>query len=339
MSTKARARVHATRAALALLIMAAGLWLATVGVAGVKWHDVAAVLLAVTPAHLAILAAIWALGLCIYSCVLAASLPGLGVHRGLLLNLSGSAVSNVLPLGGALGTALNWRMVRLWGHSNSAFVAYSVLTNALDVLTKMLLPFVAVAALLLWSMHVPTLLWVATAVCAGMLLAGAGLRLWLGHGRGDQPEPSGSRTGRARDGVLRRVVQPALKDSGARITALLRAGWRRMVPASVGYVAAQVVLLDYSLKAVGLQASVAVVVAAAAIERLGTILPITPGATGIAEIGTVAFLIATGLDPAEVVAGVLLYRVFIVVIEIPVGGTLLGGWMVHQRLLARRRPV
>jgi uncharacterized membrane protein YbhN (UPF0104 family) len=139
--------------------------------------------------------------------------------------------------------------------------------------------------------------------------------------------------------VLRRVVQPALKDSGARITALLRAGWRRMVPASVGYVAAQVVLLDYSLKAVGLQASVAVVVAAAAIERLGTILPITPGATGIAEIGTVAFLIATGLDPAEVVAGVLLYRVFIVVIEIPVGGTLLGGWMVHQRLLARRRPV
>jgi uncharacterized membrane protein YbhN (UPF0104 family) len=134
-------------------------------------------------------------------------------------------------------------------------------------------------------------------------------------------------------------VQPALKDSGARIAALLRAGWRRMVPASVGYVAAQVVLLDYSLKAVGLQASVAVVVAAAAIERLGTILPITPGATGIAEIGTVAFLIATGLDPAEVVAGVLLYRVFIVVIEIPVGGTLLGGWMVHQRLLARRRPV
>ena len=48
--------------------------------------------------------------------MLAAALPGLDLRRGLLLNLSGSAVSNVMPLGGAVGTALNWQMAR-WGHT------------------------------------------------------------------------------------------------------------------------------------------------------------------------------------------------------------------------------
>ena len=34
------------------------------------------------------------------------------------MNLTGSAVANVMPLGGAVATALNWRMVRGWGHSD-----------------------------------------------------------------------------------------------------------------------------------------------------------------------------------------------------------------------------
>jgi uncharacterized membrane protein YbhN (UPF0104 family) len=343
MSKQARARAVATRAVLVLLVMAGGLWLSTTGIAGVHWHDVFSVLASVTLANLVVLAIIWAAGLLIYSVVLATSLPGLGAHRGLLLNLSGSAVANVLPLGGALATALNWKMIRRWGHPDSAFVAYTLLTNALDVLAKMLLPFVAVAALLLWSMHVPTLLWVATVVCAVVLVGAAGVRLWLMRpGRAQEDDetdsaPPGERIpGRLLHGLVRKV-QPVVRESGSRIGGLLRDGWPRLLPASVGYVVAQVVLFGYALSAVGLEVSVAAVVAAAAIERLGTVLPITPGATGIAEIGTIAFLIATGLDPASVVAGVLLYRLFIVLIEIPVGGTLLGGWMVHQRMLASRR--
>jgi uncharacterized membrane protein YbhN (UPF0104 family) len=70
---------------------------------------------------------------------------------------------------------------------------------------------------------------------------------------------------------------------------------------------------------------------AAAIERLGTLIPITPGGTGVAEIGTIAWLVASGLDPVEVVAGVLLYRIFLVALEIPVGGTLLAGWALLRR--------
>ena len=49
------------------------------------------------------------------------------------------------------------------------------------------------------------------------------------------------------------------------------------------------------------------------------------------ELGVIAWLVAAGLDPTSVVAGVVLCRVFLVVLEIPVGGMLLGGWAWRQR--------
>lgn len=312
----------AWKAALVLAIVAGGLWTATHGVAGVAWRDVATVLRGVSPWQLGLLAAIWVGGLGIYSTVLSAALPGLGIRRSLLLNLSGSAVANTVPLGGAVATALNWRMVRLWGHSNVAFVTFCVLTNALDVMTKLLLPVVGVGALVALSAHVPPALWVMAGCCAAVLLLvllAQALVLRPGGG-GDLGEPD-----------RRAATRQRFRDSGDRIRTLLVVRWPRLLPGSVGYIAAQVALLGFSLRAVGLDAPVTVVLMAAAIERLGTLVPLTPGGTGVAEIGTIAWLIASGLDPVEVVAGVLLYRVFLIAMEIPVGGILLGGWAWLQR--------
>jgi uncharacterized membrane protein YbhN (UPF0104 family) len=86
-----------------------------------------------------------------------------------------------------------------------------------------------------------------------------------------------------------------------------------------------------SLHAVGLHPAFSTLLMAAAIERLGTVVAITPGGTGVAEIGAIAWLLATGLDPAGVVAGVLLYRAVLVIPEIPLGGALLGGWVWLRR--------
>lgn len=287
-------------------VVGGGLWTATHGIAHVAWADVAGILRQVAPEQLVVLMLLWVGGLAIYSLVLSAALPGLGVRRSLLLNLSGSAVSNVVPLGGAVGTALNWRMVTRWGHTSSAFAAFCVLTNVLDVLTKLVLPLVGVAGLAVVSAHVPASLWVMAACCAGALLAAA-------------------------------VTEPFLRRLSLRrrIGELLRAGAPRMLAASVGYIAAQVALLAVSLHTVGLHAPLTVVVMAAAIERLGTLIPITPGGTGVAEIGAIAWLVGTGLAPVQVVAGVLLCRIFLVVIEIPVGGLLLAGWMWSQRAARR----
>jgi uncharacterized membrane protein YbhN (UPF0104 family) len=302
-------------------VVAGGLWTATHGIAHVGWADVGAILRQVAPQQLLVLTLIWLGGLAVYSLVLSAALPGLGVPRSLLLNLSGSAVSNVLPLGGAAGTALNWRMVTRWGHSSNAFAAFCLLTNALDVLTKLVLPLVAVAGLTLVEAHVPRSLWVMAACCA----AGLGAAVLI--------EPVVRRTSRrARDrhGFVARLRVQA-RDPWLRIHELLRADALRLLTASAGYIAAQVALLDVSLHTVGLHPPLTVVIMAAAIERLGTLLPITPGGTGVAEVGAIAWLVATGLAPVEVVAGVVLCRIFLVVMEIPLGSLLLAGWMWSQR--------
>jgi uncharacterized membrane protein YbhN (UPF0104 family) len=314
------------RVALVGTVALGGLWTATHGVAGVGVGAVAVVLREVPLVRLLALTVIWFGGLTIYATVLAAALPGLGVPRGLLLNLSGSAIANVVPLGGAAATALNWRMVRGWGHSTRAFTTFCVLTNVLDVVLKLTLPLVAVATSAVLSLPVPAALWAVAGTCGVVLVAVLVLAALL------RPGPVGNR-GRGHDprrwwtgsGAVGRAAL-AVQETAARARAGLVRDWPRLVPGNAVYVAAQVVLLDVSLRSVGLHVSVPVVLMAAAIERLGTVVALTPGGTGVAEIGTVAWLLASGLDPAHVVAGVLLYRVFLVGMEVPVGGLLLGAW-------------
>lgn len=306
---------QAWKPALVLAVIGGGLWTAIHGVAGVAWNDVTAVLRQLGPHQVVWLSLIWLGGLGIYATVLSAALPGLGIRRSLLLNLSGSAVANLIPLGGAVATGLNWKMVRTWGHSNVAFAAYCVLTNVLDVSAKLLLPVVAVAGLSIASLHVPAALWAIAAACGGVLVLAGIAQGVAAH---------------ARPGRRNRVVRH-LQAVTVSTRRLLWARWPRLVPASVGYVAAQVLLLVVSLRAVGLAAPLAVVLMAAAIERLSTVVPLTPGGAGVAEIGTIAWLVANGLNPVEVVAGVLLYRIVLIAMEIPVGGLLLCGWMFLQR--------
>lgn len=302
----------AWKSALVATLVGGGLWTAAHGVAGARWTDVTAVLYGLQVRQVATLGLIWLAGLAVYATVLSAALPGLGVRRSLLLNLSGSAVANVIPFGGAVATGLNWRMVRKWGHSNRAFATFCVLTNALDVATKLILPAVAVISLVLVAGHVPAALWVIAWTCTAVLLLLVLLQaVVITSGRRHWLTP------------LRQTLLSTHR--------LLLDHWRRLVPASLVYVSAQVALLDFSLKAVGLQVPVTIVLMAAAIERLSSLVPFTPGGAGFAEIGTIAWLVTNGLDPVEVVAGVLVYRFFLIAMEVPVGGLLLGGWAWLQR--------
>jgi uncharacterized protein (TIRG00374 family) len=99
-----------------------------------------------------------------------------------------------------------------------------------------------------------------------------------------------------------------------------------------GYWLLQGLLLGLCLIAVGAPAPVPVVLAGLLVERTMTLLAFTPGGAGVVEVGTTGALMALGVDPTGALAGVLLFRAFVFVAEIPVGGATLAGW-----LLARRR--
>ena len=77
-------------------------------------------------------------------------------------------------------------------------------------------------------------------------------------------------------------------------------------------------------------------------ERLMTLTVVTPGGTGPAEAGMVAVLIALGADATGSLAGVLLFRAFVVVAAIPAGALAgLGWWSARQgrgRNPGGRRP-
>lgn len=316
-----RTATRIVKLAVTVAIAGGGLWTATHGLAGVSWSAVGSVLAGLAWSQLGLLAAVWFAGLVVYATVLAGSLPGLGVRRGLLLNLTGSAVSNVMPLGGAAGTALNWQMVRRWGHSHQAFASYFLLTNALDVLSKLVLPPLAVAGLVLVSAAVPGAVWTLAVVCLGVLAVALAVSALTALG---VRRPTGRGTAR-RTGRLATWSQHAttVLDLARR---QLVANWERLLPGSAGYVAAQILLLLLCLRAVGLELPLSTVIMAGAIERAASLIPLTPAGTGFAEVGTVAWLVTSGVDPASVVAGVLLYRVFLVALEIPVGGGLLTAW-------------
>lgn len=111
-----------------------------------------------------------------------------------------------------------------------------------------------------------------------------------------------------------------------------------MTVGMLAYLALQLVLLWFCFQALHVPLGVPVLFTALAVERLLTLVPITPGSAGVVEVGTTAALVALGGDPAGVAAGMLLFRGFTYLMEIPVGGVLLAVWSwLHRRTAADAR--
>jgi glycosyltransferase involved in cell wall biosynthesis/uncharacterized membrane protein YbhN (UPF0104 family) len=326
-------------------------WLAAVALLGtvlpravnVSWHGLLPVLGSVHWTAALALVGLWFLGLYVHSFVLTAAAPNLTHRRALTLNLTGSAVSNVVPLGGAAGVELNRRMMRAWGIDNRAFTGYAFLTNLWDVGAKLLLPVIAVVVLARAGEHVSPQLQTASFVAgAAFVIMASGAAFALRSARGAM------RIGRIIETSARHGLRLVGKDKEVHVTAalieirsqcagLVAQGWLRMSAGIVGYVALQGLLLVLCLHLTGGGNTWPEILAAFAIERALTIVPLTPGGIGVADLGLVGVLLTLGGDPASVAGAALLYRAFVFAVEIPVGSGTLGLWLLGQRLSARRR--
>lgn len=309
--------------------------LALPAVSGARWDETGAALGEVGFTELAFLFALWAAGLWVHTPSLTAALPGLSHRRALLLNLTGSFVSNLLPLGGAAGTVVNWRMARTWGFGGVAFARWAVLTNLADTVVKVALPGV----ILCWVATSGTVTHgaVGAAAVVGTVLLGV---LALGVGLVTRDDRAVRWAGGRADAVAARVrwVPSAPEGYGERAagfrrdsTRVVRAGWGRMIGGKLAYAALQAVLLWACLHAVGGHVEPVLVACAYAVERVLSMMVLTPGAVGAVEVGMVGVLGTLGTTPVVAVAGVLVYRALVIGMEVPVGGLALLGWCALRR--------
>jgi len=306
-------------------------------VAGAQWSDIASSLGRLSAAQLLLLSVVWLAGLWAHTPALTAALPGLSHRRALLLNLTGSFVSNLLPLGGAAGTVANWRMAKSWGFASPAFARWAMVTNLFDTALKLVLPGVALCWLAIAGMEVTGA--VSNAAYLGLgLLTAVVLALWL-LARDDRAVRWLGRVA-DRASARVRVVQPPAEGYAARAAGfrrdsadLIAAGWGRMVMGKVAYAVLQAALLWLSLRVLGAEVNPAVVAAAFAVERMLSMVAITPGGTGLIEVGMTGVLVALGVDATSAAAGVLLYRAFTFGMEIPVGGLSMLAWSLSRHPL------
>jgi uncharacterized membrane protein YbhN (UPF0104 family) len=110
-----------------------------------------------------------------------------------------------------------------------------------------------------------------------------------------------------------------------------RERWVPLTGGVAGYLLLQAVLLGACLHLLGSDLAPAAVLAGFAVERLLTLVPLTPGGAGFADAACATMLVALGGDPVVVAAAVLLYRGFTFLLEIPVGGLGILGWLIARR--------
>jgi uncharacterized protein (TIRG00374 family) len=301
---------------------------------GTSWASVLGAFEALPVLTLAVLAALWIAGLTCNSVALAASLPGLTTRRALMLSLSGSAVANLLPLGGAAGVGLNYAMSRSWGFSRKSFAAYTVTTNVVDVAAKLAV-VAAASAILLVGGDAALLHGGATTALEALLVLPVVAAVLL-H------QPSAARLGGALDRVagvvarvIRRPLRLGLQERLPHLTAatvnLIQRRWGRLALGTVSYAGLQVLLLWACMHAAGLDLDLVSLAGAYAVDRLLTLLPLTPGGLGLVEGGMAAALTALGAASEPAVLGVVLYRAFTYLAEIPVGGLTAVVWTLRRR--------
>ncbi|MDP9219875.1 MAG: YbhN family protein [Actinomycetota bacterium] len=305
---------------------------------GTTWDEIGRTLGKVSFTDVLVLTGMWALALFCYSFVLTGSLPGLRRRRAMTLNLTGSAVANVVPLGGAWGVGLNTLMLRRWGYAGKDIAGFLMISNVWNILAKLAVSAVVIGMLAVGGLPVPVSAHGARAVVISAAVAVVLIIVMLASQRASRL------AGRVADTVLRPLLRLAHIHRVTHLSAQLpavrrvmvevvRARWPLMSVGMVLYLSLQATLLWVCLEMVGNEFTFAAVLTAFAVDRLLTAVPLTPGGSGVVEAGTAAALVALGGAPASVAAAVLLYRAFTFLAEIPVGGVWALTWFAVQRRL------
>ena len=270
------------------------------------------------------------------------ALPGLRFRQALPFTQASTAFTYIAPGGGIVGMAGSYGLLRTWGFAPNDVARAVTVTGIWNQLANLLLPVVAVMLLGIEGSRDAFLTTVAV-VGAAVFTAVVGvlaLVLWtdsFARAVGDLGQRVVSWLLR----LVRRGPVTGWPDKFVRFRRetvdLIRHRWHWLTLAAiVGNLTVFAVLL-VALRAVGVESNEVTAIEAFAgwsLARALQLIPLTPGGVGPVELGLTAILVCFGGANAEVVAAVLLYRIFTIVPTLLLGLATIGAW----RWLGPGRP-
>jgi uncharacterized protein (TIRG00374 family) len=290
-----------------------------------SWRDIKKFgpewLLVMLASQTAAMASLWALQ---HTAIAVASWPAVTTSQ-----LAGNAMAKVAPGGGAVGSALQYRMLVTAGVRPRAAVSGLTAANILTFAVVLALPVLAVPALIRGSVDrtlteaaiAGLIVFVLLAACGAVVFALDGPLVWIG------------RTAQRIRNRLRRNCEPLrtlperLLRERDRILNTLGPRWKRALLATVGRWAFDYATLLAALASVHVTPRPGLVLLAFCAGQLLAQIPITPGGLGFVEAGLTAMLTLAGVGAGNAVLATFVYRLFSYWLPMPVG---LGAWVWHR---------
>nr|WP_281496788.1 lysylphosphatidylglycerol synthase transmembrane domain-containing protein [Ornithinimicrobium sp. F0845] len=270
------------------------------------------------------------IGLYSYTFTLTGSLPGLTHPRALLVNASGSMISNIMPAGGAVAVAITYVMCRSWGFLRRNISTSLVVTGVWNIMARLALPVIAIVMVIIGPMDTPAPVILGSTVAVIALLVVLGFFLAViysdtashvvGHSLGWVAKPFSKRLKAGAN--LDKLIQ----DQRGRWGNVASHNGLKMTLGLAGMLGTFFILYYVACHTVGVDLPISHLFAAYAIRQLLTVVAITPGGLGITEAGTAAVLIAFGADPTAAAAAALLYAVVTHLLDVPLGALAMGIW-------------
>jgi uncharacterized protein (TIRG00374 family) len=282
-----------------------------------SWED----LDQLSPAWLALMAA---LQVCTLACLWALqflAMRGPSWPAVITSQLAGGALARIAPGGGAVGAALQYKMLVQAGLPGPRAVAGLTACNLLTFAAVLAMPVLAVPGILrggvsrdlLEATAIGVAVFVALfGVCAVLIVADGVLR-WAGR----VIQNVRNRL-RRRAEPLRRLPDRLLRERD-RIVDTLGPRWKRALAATSGRWAFDYATLLVALAAVGSQPRPSLVLLAFCAAQLLAQIPVTPGGLGFVEAGLTATLTLAGVSGGAAVLATFTYRLFSYWLPLPLG--------------------
>jgi uncharacterized protein (TIRG00374 family) len=270
-------------------------------------------LLAMAGLQAATLACVWALQW--------VALHGVRWRAIITSQLAGNALAKIAPGGGAMGGALQYKLLVRAGAPAGATVTALTAVNVLVFAVVLAMPVLAIPALLRGGVD-DTLehtafaglgVFVAASALGTLLLSHDGALAWVGR----VAQRVRNRL-RGRSEPLEHLPERLLRERD-RLLATLGPRWKRALLATVGRWTFDYLTLLAALAAIGSHPRPGLVLLAFCGAQVLAQIPITPGGLGFVEAGLTAMLALAGVSAGDAVLATFAYRLFSYWLPLPVG--------------------